>query len=110
MQHELAVIAGLPHEAIRLVFIEGAGCYGRNGTEDAAADAPLIAMTIGQPVRVHGRWRMKPHTLPRAATNSRCLLQSPRPRQQESIAVMRKMITTPNAMLRDNAAWQPQSA
>ena len=65
MQHELAVIAGLPHEAIRLVFIEGAGCYGRNGTEDAAADAPLIAMTIGQPVRVHGRWRMKPHTLPR---------------------------------------------
>ena len=36
MQHELAVIAGLPHEAIRLVFIEGAGCYGRNGTEDAA--------------------------------------------------------------------------
>ena len=26
------------------------------------------------------------------------------------IAVMRKMITTLNAMLRDNAAWQPQSA
>ena len=52
MQHELAVITGLPREAIRLVFIEGAGCYGRNGTEDAAADAALIAMTIGQPVRV----------------------------------------------------------
>jgi transposase len=26
------------------------------------------------------------------------------------VAVMRKMITTLNAMLRDNAAWQPQSA
>jgi hypothetical protein len=25
-------------------------------------------------------------------------------------AVMRKMITTLNAMLRDNAAWQPRSA
>jgi transposase len=25
------------------------------------------------------------------------------------VAVMRKMITTLNAMLRDNAAWQPQS-
>ena len=52
MQHELAVITGLSREAIRLVFIEGAGCYGRNGTEDAAADASLIAMAVGQPVRV----------------------------------------------------------
>jgi CO/xanthine dehydrogenase Mo-binding subunit len=52
MQHELAVITGLPREAIRLVFIEGAGCYGRNGTEDAAADAALIATLIGKPVRV----------------------------------------------------------
>ena len=52
MQHELAVITGLSREAIRLVFIEGAGCYGRNGTEDAAADASLISMSVGQPVRV----------------------------------------------------------
>jgi len=52
MQHELAVITGLPREAIRLVFIEGAGCYGRNGTEDAAADAALIATLISKPVRV----------------------------------------------------------
>ena len=52
MQHELAVVTGLPREAIRLVFIEGAGCYGRNGTEDAAADAALIATLIGKPVRV----------------------------------------------------------
>src|SRR5262245_22658128 len=52
MQHELAVITGLARDAIRLVFIEGAGCYGRNGTEDAAADAALIATLIGQPVRV----------------------------------------------------------
>jgi nicotinate dehydrogenase subunit B len=52
MQHELAVITGLPREAIRLVFVEGAGCYGRNGTEDAAADAALIALLTGKPVRV----------------------------------------------------------
>jgi nicotinate dehydrogenase subunit B len=52
MQHELAVITALPREAIRLIFIEGPGCYGRNGTEDAAADAALIAMQMGQPVRV----------------------------------------------------------
>ncbi len=52
MQHELAVVTGLPRESIRLVFVEGAGCYGRNGTEDAAADAALIAHAIGKPVRV----------------------------------------------------------
>jgi CO/xanthine dehydrogenase Mo-binding subunit len=52
MQHELAAITSLSREAIRLVFIEGAGCYGRNGTEDAAADAALIATLTGQPVRV----------------------------------------------------------
>ena len=52
MQHELSVVTGLSREAIRLVFIEGAGCYGRNGTEDAAADASLISMAVGQPVRV----------------------------------------------------------
>jgi len=52
MQHELAVLTRLPSEAIRLVFVEGAGCYGRNGTEDAAADAALIAQAIGKPVRV----------------------------------------------------------
>ncbi len=52
MQHELSSITGLSREAIRLVFVEGAGCYGRNGTEDAAADASLISTIIGQPVRV----------------------------------------------------------
>jgi nicotinate dehydrogenase subunit B len=52
MQHELSAITGLSREAIRLVFVEGAGCYGRNGTEDAAADAALIATLIGKPVRV----------------------------------------------------------
>jgi CO/xanthine dehydrogenase Mo-binding subunit len=52
MQHELAAITGLRQEAIRLVFVEGAGCYGRNGTEDAAADAALISTLIGKPVRV----------------------------------------------------------
>ena len=52
MQHELSLITGLPQSAIRLTFIEGAGCYGRNGTEDAAADAAVIAQLIGKPVRL----------------------------------------------------------
>ncbi len=33
-------------------IIEGAGCYGRNGHEDAADDAALLAKAVGKPVRV----------------------------------------------------------
>src|SRR5262249_322818 len=32
--------------------LEGSGCYGRNGHEDAAADAALLAKAVGRPVRV----------------------------------------------------------
>ena len=52
MQSELAAITGLPQEKVRLVYLDGSGCYGRNGHEDATADAALIATLIGKPVRV----------------------------------------------------------
>ena len=39
-------------ESVRCIYVEGAGCYGRNGHEDAAADATLLARAVGQPVRV----------------------------------------------------------
>ncbi len=52
MQTELAAITGLAQEKIRLLYLEGSGCYGRNGHEDATADAALIATLIGKPVRV----------------------------------------------------------
>jgi hypothetical protein len=32
--------------------VDGSGCYGRNGHEDAAADAALLARAAGRPVRV----------------------------------------------------------
>lgn len=50
---EVAPIVGLPPEKIRIVYLDGAGCYGRNGHEDASADAALITTLIGgTPVRV----------------------------------------------------------
>lgn len=49
---EVAPIVGLPPEKIRIVYLEGSGCYGRNGHEDASADAALIAVLTGLPVRV----------------------------------------------------------
>jgi nicotinate dehydrogenase subunit B len=35
-----------------VIYIDGSGCYGRNGHEDAAADAALLAREVGRPVRV----------------------------------------------------------
>ena len=43
---------GLPPERVRLVYLDGAGCYGMNGHEDAAADAALLSQALGRPVRV----------------------------------------------------------
>jgi len=42
----------LPAETVRLVYLDGAGCYGMNGHEDAAADAALLSRAVGRPVRV----------------------------------------------------------
>jgi nicotinate dehydrogenase subunit B len=52
MQSELASVTGLPLDSVRLLYLDGSGCYGRNGHEDATADAALIATLIGKPVRV----------------------------------------------------------
>jgi nicotinate dehydrogenase subunit B len=39
--------------SVRLIHVEGSGCYGHNGADDAAADAALIAREMpGVPVRV----------------------------------------------------------
>ncbi len=47
-----ARILGLPRESVRLIYLDGAGCYGMNGHDDAAADAALLSKAIGRPVRV----------------------------------------------------------
>jgi len=43
---------GLPPAAVRVIYLDGSGCYGMNGHDDAAADAALISRTVGKPVRV----------------------------------------------------------
>ena len=42
----------LPPAAVRLIYLDGAGCYGMNGHDDAAADAALMSRALGKPVRV----------------------------------------------------------
>lgn len=52
LRKQLANMLSMKPEDVRCPYIEGSGCYGRNGHEDAAADAALIAREIGKPVRV----------------------------------------------------------
>jgi CO/xanthine dehydrogenase Mo-binding subunit len=52
LRKQIANMLGMPPEAVRCIYIEGSGCYGRNGHEDAAADAALLAKETGLPVRV----------------------------------------------------------
>jgi CO/xanthine dehydrogenase Mo-binding subunit len=47
-----AKILDLPPAAVRLIYLDGSGCYGMNGHEDAAADAALLSRAVNRPVRV----------------------------------------------------------
>ena len=48
----IARALGLPKDAVRVVYLDGSGCYGMNGHDDAAADAALLSRAVGRPVRV----------------------------------------------------------
>jgi CO/xanthine dehydrogenase Mo-binding subunit len=49
----IAEMLGMPPSNVRCIHVEGSGCYGHNGADDAAADAALIARELpGMPVRV----------------------------------------------------------
>jgi len=52
LRADLARLMGIADVDIDLVRMEAAGCYGRNGADDVAADAALLARAVGAPVRV----------------------------------------------------------
>lgn len=53
LRRELARAVSLPTDRIVVHHVEGAGCYGHNGADDAAMDAVLIALAVpGRPVQV----------------------------------------------------------
>ncbi|MFI5109795.1 MAG: xanthine dehydrogenase family protein molybdopterin-binding subunit, partial [Terriglobales bacterium] len=49
---QLAAMLSMKDSDVRVIYVDGSGCYGRNGHEDAAADAALLARAVGRPVRV----------------------------------------------------------
>jgi CO/xanthine dehydrogenase Mo-binding subunit len=49
----IAEMLRMPPASVRCIHVEGSGCYGHNGADDAAADAALIARALpGVPVRL----------------------------------------------------------
>lgn len=48
----VATLLGLPADNVRLIWTEGSGCYGQNGSDDCTADAALMSQLAGKPVRV----------------------------------------------------------
>ena len=70
LRRQLAQMFGLQPDDVRCIYVEGSGCYGRNGHEDAAGDAAILSKAVGKPVRVqwsradeHGWEPMGPPTL-----------------------------------------------
>ena len=53
LRRDLALALGMSEDAIVVRHVEGAGCYGHNGADDAALDAALLARAAGgRPVQV----------------------------------------------------------
>jgi nicotinate dehydrogenase subunit B len=48
----IAKALALPKDAVRVIYLDGSGCYGMNGHDDAATDAALMSRAVGRPVRV----------------------------------------------------------
>jgi nicotinate dehydrogenase subunit B len=52
LRADLAKLLGLADVQVNVIRMEAAGCYGRNGADDVAADAALLSRAAGRPVRV----------------------------------------------------------
>jgi nicotinate dehydrogenase subunit B len=53
LRDAIAEMLRSPPDRVRVIHMEGSGCYGHNGADDAGADAALLAAALpGRPVRV----------------------------------------------------------
>ena len=76
----IAEMLHLPEADVRCIHVEGSGCYGHNGADDAAADAAFLARALpGTPVRV--QWMREQEHLdepfgPAMVTNAKAVLNA----------------------------------
>jgi nicotinate dehydrogenase subunit B len=53
LQSAIASLVGVTPDKVHVIHVDGSGCYGHNGADDAAADAALLAQAVpGRPVSV----------------------------------------------------------
>jgi nicotinate dehydrogenase subunit B len=52
LRDALASLLRIPKDKVRVIWAEGAGCYGHNGADDASAEAAVLSQTLRRPVRV----------------------------------------------------------
>jgi CO/xanthine dehydrogenase Mo-binding subunit len=53
LRNDIATVLDVPLERVVVHHVEGAGCYGHNGADDAALDAVLLTRAVdGRPVQV----------------------------------------------------------
>ncbi len=53
LRRDVATVMKMDPEAVVVSHVEGSGCYGHNGADDAALDAALLARAVpGRPVKV----------------------------------------------------------
>jgi nicotinate dehydrogenase subunit B len=52
MRRGVADFLGMPHEQVRVVWMEGPQGYGRTAADDAGCEAAYLAKELGRPVRV----------------------------------------------------------
>jgi nicotinate dehydrogenase subunit B len=52
VQIGVAELLGIPEANVRVIWLQGAGSYGRNDADDAALEAAYLSKLIGRPVRL----------------------------------------------------------
>jgi nicotinate dehydrogenase subunit B len=52
LRSAVATALGMTQQQVRVNYVEGSGCYGINGADDASLSAAIISQQIGKPVRV----------------------------------------------------------
>ena len=52
VQQGTAQLLGIPMASVRVIWVQGAGTYGRNDADDAALEAAYLSKLIGRPVRL----------------------------------------------------------
>ena len=48
----VAMVLGIPNTNVRVIFVEGSGCYGLNANDSVSYDAAILSQAVGAPVRV----------------------------------------------------------